>query len=67
MNLDACGLLPTTSNGDRYLITAICLASKYPDAVPVPNIGFTSVIEAMIQIFSRMRFPKDKLIKVLHL
>ncbi|GBL76021.1 Retrovirus-related Pol polyprotein from transposon 412 [Araneus ventricosus] len=38
INFDACGPLPTTPNGNRYLITAICLASKYPDAVPVPNI-----------------------------
>ncbi|GBN28584.1 Retrovirus-related Pol polyprotein from transposon 412 [Araneus ventricosus] len=48
INFDACGPLPTTPNGNRYLITAICLASKYPDAVPVPNIGSTSIIEAMI-------------------
>ncbi|GBM95981.1 Retrovirus-related Pol polyprotein from transposon 412 [Araneus ventricosus] len=59
INFDACGPLPTTPNGNRYLITAICLASKYPDAVPVPNIGSTSIIEAMIQIFSRMGFPKE--------
>ncbi|KFM65211.1 Retrovirus-related Pol polyprotein from transposon 412, partial [Stegodyphus mimosarum] len=42
ITFDACGTLPITPNGNRYLITAICLASKYPDAVPVPNIGPTS-------------------------
>ncbi|GBN72535.1 Retrovirus-related Pol polyprotein from transposon 412 [Araneus ventricosus] len=59
INFDPFGPLPTTPNGNRYLITAICLASKYPDALPVPNIGSTPIIEAMIQIFSRMGFPKE--------
>ncbi|GBL98926.1 Retrovirus-related Pol polyprotein from transposon 412 [Araneus ventricosus] len=59
INFDACGPLPTTTNGDRYLITAICLASKYPNPLPVPNIGSTPIIEAIIQIFSRMGFPKE--------
>ncbi|GBM30920.1 hypothetical protein AVEN_9802-1 [Araneus ventricosus] len=59
VNFDACGPLLTTPNGNRYLITAISLASKYPHAVPVPNIGSMSIIEAMIQIFSRMDFPKE--------
>ncbi|GBM08951.1 Retrovirus-related Pol polyprotein from transposon 412 [Araneus ventricosus] len=59
INFDACGPLPTTPNGNRYLITAICLASNYPDAVPIPNIGSTSIIEVMTQIFSRMDFPKE--------
>ncbi|GBN42170.1 hypothetical protein AVEN_237776-1 [Araneus ventricosus] len=33
INFDECGSLPTTPNRNRYLITAICLASKYPDAL----------------------------------
>ncbi|GBN82791.1 hypothetical protein AVEN_206963-1 [Araneus ventricosus] len=44
INFDACGPLPATPKGNRYLITAIRLAAKYPDAVPVPNIGSTSII-----------------------
>ncbi|GBO43882.1 hypothetical protein AVEN_159813-1 [Araneus ventricosus] len=59
INFDACGPLPTTPNGNRYLITATCLDPKYPDAVHVPNIGSTSRIEAMIHIFSRMDFPRE--------
>ncbi|GBM94400.1 hypothetical protein AVEN_266425-1 [Araneus ventricosus] len=54
-----CGPLPTTLNGNRYLITAICVASKYLDAVSVPNIGSTSIIKAMIQMFSRMGFLEE--------
>ncbi|GFY32110.1 retrovirus-related Pol polyprotein from transposon 297 [Trichonephila clavipes] len=30
LNIDACGPLPITSKGNRYLITAICMSSKFP-------------------------------------
>ncbi|CAL1262547.1 unnamed protein product [Larinioides sclopetarius] len=42
--VDACGPLPTTPKGKKYLITAMCLASKYPDAVPVEDITSASVV-----------------------
>ncbi|GFY03826.1 retrovirus-related Pol polyprotein from transposon 17.6 [Trichonephila clavipes] len=29
LNIDACGPLPITSKGNRYLITAICMSSKF--------------------------------------
>ncbi|GFX16709.1 retrovirus-related Pol polyprotein from transposon 17.6 [Trichonephila clavipes] len=32
LNIDACGSLPITSKGNRYLITAICMSSKFPEA-----------------------------------
>ena len=59
INVDACGPLPTSSQGNKYIITALCLASKYPEAVPVPDITSKSVVEALLQIFSRMGFPKE--------
>ena len=58
LNVDACGPLPISTQGNRYLITVMCLASKYPDAVPVPDITSKSVVNALFQIFSRMGFPK---------
>ncbi|GFU03588.1 retrovirus-related Pol polyprotein from transposon 297 [Trichonephila clavipes] len=35
------------------------MSSKYPDAVPMPDISSTTVVEALFQIFSRMGFPKE--------
>ncbi|KAG8192403.1 hypothetical protein JTE90_017938 [Oedothorax gibbosus] len=42
----------------RYLLTAMCLSSEYPDAVPVEDITSVTVVDASLQIFSRMGFPK---------
>ncbi|KAG8179134.1 hypothetical protein JTE90_012543 [Oedothorax gibbosus] len=58
INVDACGPLPVTPSGKRYLLTAMCLSSKYPDAVPVEYITSVTVVDALLQIFSRMGFPK---------
>ncbi|GBN69289.1 hypothetical protein AVEN_147375-1, partial [Araneus ventricosus] len=37
----------------------MCLTSKNPDAVPVPDITSKSVVNALLQIFSRMGFPRE--------
>ncbi|GFX67762.1 retrovirus-related Pol polyprotein from transposon 17.6 [Trichonephila clavipes] len=59
LNIDACGPLPITSKGNRYLITAICMSSKFPEAIPVTDISSVSVTDALLNIFSRMGFPRE--------
>ncbi|GBM03342.1 hypothetical protein AVEN_256889-1 [Araneus ventricosus] len=59
INVDAVGPLPITASGKKYLITAMCLASQYPDAVAVSDITSMSVVDALLQIFSCMGFPKE--------
>ncbi|GFS98427.1 retrovirus-related Pol polyprotein from transposon 412 [Trichonephila clavipes] len=59
INVDACGPMPISTEGNKYLITVMCLASKYPDAIPVPDITSKSVVNALLQVFSRMGFPRE--------
>ncbi|GFU82941.1 retrovirus-related Pol polyprotein from transposon 412 [Trichonephila clavipes] len=35
------------------------MSSRYPDAIPVANLCSTTVVNALLQIFSRMVFPRD--------
>ncbi|GBN57346.1 hypothetical protein AVEN_247312-1 [Araneus ventricosus] len=35
------------------------MSSKYPDAIPVANISSVSVTDALLEIFSRMGFPRE--------
>ncbi|GFT15620.1 retrovirus-related Pol polyprotein from transposon 297 [Trichonephila clavipes] len=58
LNIDVVGPLPTTPTGNKYLLTVMCMSSKYPGAVPMSDIASTTVVEALFQIFSRMGFPK---------
>ncbi|GBN02873.1 hypothetical protein AVEN_153229-1 [Araneus ventricosus] len=59
MNIDAVGPLPTSSKGNSYLLTAICMSSEYPDAIPVADISSVSVTDTLLEIFSRMGFPRE--------
>ncbi|GBN40535.1 Retrovirus-related Pol polyprotein from transposon 412 [Araneus ventricosus] len=59
INIDASGPLPKTPSGNRYIITALCMSSKYPDAIPVANLCSTTIVNALVQIFSRMGFPRE--------
>ncbi|KAG8181711.1 hypothetical protein JTE90_025684 [Oedothorax gibbosus] len=58
INVNTCEPLPVTPSGKRYLLTAICLSYKYPDAIPVEDTTSVTVVDALLQIFSRMGFPK---------
>ena len=59
LNVDVVGPLPITEKGHRYILTAMCLASKYPEAVPVTVTKSETIIEALLSIFSRVGFPKE--------
>ncbi|GFU71135.1 retrovirus-related Pol polyprotein from transposon 412 [Trichonephila clavipes] len=59
INIDAVGPLPVSTKQNRYLITPICVASKYPEAIPVESITSPNVIDALLSIFSRIGFPRE--------
>ena len=50
---DLVGPLPRTNQGHKYLLTSICLSSKFPEAVPLKRVDAKSVTERMIEVFAR--------------
>ena len=54
---DLVGPLPRTKSGYKYLLTSICLASKYPEAIPLKRVDVESVAEGLCEIFSRTGIP----------
>ena len=55
------GPLPRTKRGHQYLLTCICLSSKYPEAIPLKRVDAVSVAEAMVDDFSRIGIPYEML------
>ncbi|GFU96491.1 retrovirus-related Pol polyprotein from transposon 17.6 [Trichonephila clavipes] len=51
--------LSLSQQRNTYLITSICVASKYPEAIPVESITSPNVIDALLSIFSRIGFPRE--------
>ncbi|GBL73612.1 hypothetical protein AVEN_158481-1 [Araneus ventricosus] len=59
INIDAVGPLPISAKNNRYLLTAICMSSKHSEAIPFADINSVSVIDALLEVFSRMGFPRE--------
>lgn len=51
--VDILGPLPRTRGGYKYLLTVMDFASRYPEAIPLRRVDAETVVEALLQTFSR--------------
>jgi hypothetical protein len=49
--------MPPSNKGNKYILTVIDAASRYPEAVPLKKIDAISVADTLMDIFSRIGFP----------
>ena len=56
LNCNIVGPLPESEKGNRYMLTAMCLAWKYPEAIPLLDTKFESIIDGLLIVFSRLKF-----------
>ena len=56
--VDLVGPLSPPSEGHRFILTALDLCMRFPDAVPLKDIHTSMVAEALIGIFSRVGIPR---------
>ena len=54
---DIVGPMPKGKGGYRFLLTAICMASKWPEALPLRSITAKAVAQDMMEFFSRTGIP----------
>ncbi len=52
------GPLPKGKGGCRYVLTYVCLATKWPEAVPLRSITAKAVVQGLWSIFSRTSVPE---------
>ena len=57
--IDCVGPLPRTKKGHEYLLTIMDVATRFPEAVPLRNIRARTIIETLLQFFSRVGLPKE--------
>ena len=55
--VDIVGPFPKCKGGVRYVPTTLCLATKWPDAVPLQSVTAKAVMKGLWQIFSQMALP----------
>ena len=54
-------IAPITTKGNRYILTVVDYATRYPEAIALRNIDTATVAEALLSMFSRVGFPREML------
>ena len=52
---------PASESGNRYILTLVDVATRYPEAVPLKNISTEAVAEALVSMYSRLGIPQEVL------
>ena len=55
--LDLVGPMPIAKGGYRFILTSVCMASMWPDAVALQSVTAKAVAEAAMEIFCRTALP----------
>ncbi|XP_071486350.1 uncharacterized protein [Diadema antillarum] len=50
---------PITERGNRYILTLVDYATRYPEAVALRSIETERIAEALLEIFSRLGLPEE--------
>lgn len=57
--IDTVGPLPITESGYKYILTMICPATKFPEAVPLKGLTSAEIVDALLTVFARVGFPAE--------
>lgn len=57
--IDCMGPLPRTKSGKEYLLTLMCMTTRYPEAIPVRNIKSKTIVPLIVNYFSKFGMPKE--------
>lgn len=56
--VDCVGPLPKTKAGYQYVLTIMCAATRFPEAIPLRSLRAKAVVKALVQFFSTFGLPK---------
>ena len=55
--IDCVGPLPKTKSGNQYLLTIMCKATRFPEAVPLRNIKAPKIVNVLVRFFTLVGLP----------
>ncbi|CAI5669654.1 unnamed protein product [Oreochromis niloticus] len=56
--VDCVGPLPRTRAGNQFLLTIMCLSTRFPEAIPLRRITTANITKALIKFFTTFGLPK---------
>ena len=57
--IDCVGPLPKTKRGNQYLLTVMCVSTRFPEAIPLRNIKAKTIVQALTKFFTLVGLPKS--------
>ena len=57
--IDCVGPLPKTTAGNKYLLTIMCKATRFPEAVPLRNIKAPKIVDSLVKFFTFVGIPRS--------
>ena len=58
VQIDCVGPLPRTKTGNKFLLTIMCTATRFPEAIPLRSITAQAIVKALVKFFSIFGLPK---------
>ena len=55
-------IFPPTGRGNKYILTMMAYATRYPEAVPLKDIQAETLAEALVNMLTRVGVPKEILV-----
>ncbi|XP_048035833.1 uncharacterized protein LOC125261281 [Megalobrama amblycephala] len=56
--VDCVGPLPKTKSGNQFLLTIMCSATRYPEAIPLRKITSRAVVKVLTKFFTTFGLPR---------
>ena len=56
--IDCVGPLPKTKSGNEYILSIMCTATRFPEAIPLRKISAPNIVKALIKFFTLFGLPK---------
>ena len=57
--MDLAGPLPKSGRGHEYILVLVDYTTRYPEAVLLCKATSKAIARELVQLFSRVRIPKD--------
>ena len=57
--VDIVGPLTRTRSGYKYLLTVLCMGTRYPYAIPLKRVDAVTVAEALVEVIAHTGIPKE--------
>ncbi|XP_065893824.1 uncharacterized protein [Dysidea avara] len=57
--IDCVGPLPKCKSGNQYILTIMCAAIRYPEAIPLRSIRTPQIVKALIKFFTLVGLPQS--------